>query len=338
MAAQFRIDQVTPGQGVLDRSRHDLIAGEIITLVVPSPAPGATYTWEIIDKIGSTATLSSTSGTSVTIGNAAAVVAFCGFLVELTETIGTAVSRKRRIASVRSTNTGIRPIFFAETATKTDKLDSNSPANSTDNALYSDRAGLGDAEQNWRGWAEAIYEMALAVESSAQLTSSAPAAIAASAVVGVSIEAARADHVHAHGAQTNTTLHALATSGLHGFMSSTDKAKLDGMQNAIVFVTVSGTSKTFALSDAYTAQDCQNALATTLTIPTHASVAYETGTVIAILQTGAGQVTIDPSLIVGAGGALRSKGNEYKTSGQYAWIYLTKYSDNVWYMTGDKAA
>lgn len=37
---------------------------------------------------------------------------------------------------------------------------------------------------------------------------------------------ARQDHIHAHGAQTNPTLHALATTIAHGFMSSSDKQLL----------------------------------------------------------------------------------------------------------------
>lgn len=39
----------------------------------------------------------------------------------------------------------------------------------------------------------------------------------------------RADHVHAHGNQTGPTQHAVATTGANGFMSSTDKTKLDGI-------------------------------------------------------------------------------------------------------------
>jgi len=45
--------------------------------------------------------------------------------------------------------------------------------------------------------------------------------------VGSSTSLARADHQHAHAVQTDTTLHAVATGGGHGFMSSTDKTKLD---------------------------------------------------------------------------------------------------------------
>lgn len=39
----------------------------------------------------------------------------------------------------------------------------------------------------------------------------------------------RADHIHAHGNQTGPTQHAVATTGANGFMSSTDKTKLDAI-------------------------------------------------------------------------------------------------------------
>lgn len=41
---------------------------------------------------------------------------------------------------------------------------------------------------------------------------------------------ARSDHVHAHGAQTNPAQHALATPIAHGFMSDSDKSKLNGIE------------------------------------------------------------------------------------------------------------
>lgn len=61
------------------------------------------------------------------------------------------------------------------------------------------------------------------------LATSAPMTIGASNAVGTGTTAARADHVHAHGNQAGGGLHALATTSAHGFMPSTDKAKLDGM-------------------------------------------------------------------------------------------------------------
>lgn len=44
---------------------------------------------------------------------------------------------------------------------------------------------------------------------------------------GTSNYAARADHLHTHGSQSDPNNHALATSGAHGFMSAADKNKLD---------------------------------------------------------------------------------------------------------------
>ncbi len=44
---------------------------------------------------------------------------------------------------------------------------------------------------------------------------------------GTSALVSRADHVHAHGNQTGPTLHAIATSSANGFMSASDKAKID---------------------------------------------------------------------------------------------------------------
>jgi hypothetical protein len=65
------------------------------------------------------------------------------------------------------------------------------------------------------------------------LQSSAPPAVAASSQAGASTRAAREDHTHAHGAQAGGTLHTIATGGVGGsagFMSASDKNKLDNIQ------------------------------------------------------------------------------------------------------------
>jgi len=56
-----------------------------------------------------------------------------------------------------------------------------------------------------------------------------PVAIGIANANGTSVLVARADHVHDHGALGGGTLHSVATGGTAGFMSSTDKAKLDGI-------------------------------------------------------------------------------------------------------------
>lgn len=371
MAARFRIDQVSPGQGVLDRSRHDLVAGEIITLVVPSPVSGATYTWELIDKVGSTAELSASSGTTVSIGDASAIVEYSGFMIQLTETIGTTTRTSKRLASVPSATAGLRPPLFGETSNIANTLEDNDPDASTDNATYADRAGLGISEQNWRGWAELLYKYGLAVEEALtaataaaglgsaapenvtksaasagasglaaradhkhDVTTAAPSTIGTANSEGSASSLARSDHVHNHGVQTDTTLHALVTSSAHGFMSSTDKAKIDTLANTLSFVTVAGTTKTLALSDATTVQECTSASNTTITVPPSSSVSWALGTVISIIAEGGGQVTV----AAGAGVTLKSRNSEFKTAGTEAEIFLKYRGSNVWHITGDKTA
>ena len=167
--AEFRVDQATPGTGTPDISRHDLIAGEVITLTAITPAPGAgvSFTWEIIDKIGSTATLSSSAGTSVTLGSAGAITQPCGFRIRLTANDNGAVTIIDRVFSVTTANLDLRVPLFAETSSAEDTLAVNDPGNSIDNAIYVNRAGLGVAEQNWRGWAEWAYRITTAVDAAA---------------------------------------------------------------------------------------------------------------------------------------------------------------------------
>lgn len=164
--AQFRIDQVTPGAGTPGVSRHDLVAGEVITLTATGPVgAGVTYEWEILDKVGSNAVLSGTTGTSVTIGNAGLIVQPCAFRVLLTATLNGVVTRTVRLMSVVTSNLGLRLPLFGETAPFPNTLAVHSTDLSEDNAVYADRAGLGVMEQNWRGYAEWLYLLTMAVES-----------------------------------------------------------------------------------------------------------------------------------------------------------------------------
>jgi len=60
------------------------------------------------------------------------------------------------------------------------------------------------------------------------LSTTTPEPVGLTGAAGTSTDAARADHVHAHGNQTGTSLHALATTSGAGFMSAAQFDLLDG--------------------------------------------------------------------------------------------------------------
>jgi hypothetical protein len=64
-----------------------------------------------------------------------------------------------------------------------------------------------------------------------QLSTAAPENVADSAAVGSSAFASPADHVHAHGNQTDGAHHAAVTTSVNGFMSSTDKTAFNTLIN-----------------------------------------------------------------------------------------------------------
>jgi len=72
----------------------------------------------------------------------------------------------------------------------------------------------------------------------------APPAIQVTGAVGTSSSVARGDHVHAHGAQTDGTLHGLATGSLNGFMSPAQFTKLAGIATGATATTLSTTTPT----------------------------------------------------------------------------------------------
>jgi hypothetical protein len=94
--------------------------------------------------------------------------------------------------------------------------------------------------------------------------------------IGVATTVSRSDHVHAHGAQTDGTLHAVATGLVNGFMSSTDKSRLDtvipGAISAISLgaATSNGTSANYARSD--------HTHGTTIGVPVSVAAANAAGT------------------------------------------------------------
>lgn len=95
-----------------------------------------------------------------------------------------------------------------------------------------------------------------------------------------------------------------------------------------------GTTYTLALTDAHRLVTLNNGSAITLTVPTEASVAFETGDQVNLLQLGAGQVTV----VAASGVTLRAQGSRVKLNGQYALATLVKIAANEWVLLGNTVA
>lgn len=96
-----------------------------------------------------------------------------------------------------------------------------------------------------------------------------------------------------------------------------------------------GTTYTFVLADADNKLvTASNAASQTYTIPPNSSVAFPTGTLINVIQIGAGQVTFSQ----GAGVTIASNGataTAPKLRVQYSAATLMKVATDTWYVVGD---
>jgi len=94
-------------------------------------------------------------------------------------------------------------------------------------------------------------------------------------------------------------------------------------------------SYTPVLTDAQKLVTMNAGSAMTFTIPTDASVAFQIGDQINILQLGAGQVTI--SAVTPGTTSVVSQGSKLKTNGQYAMATAVKVAANSWVVVGNLA-
>lgn len=74
------------------------------------------------------------------------------------------------------------------------------------------------------------------------LTTGVPSTIDGTNATGTANAFARQDHIHAHGSQTDGTHHAAVTTSVNGFMSATDKTKLDSVSSTELGYVVGVTS------------------------------------------------------------------------------------------------
>jgi hypothetical protein len=99
-----------------------------------------------------------------------------------------------------------------------------------------------------------------------------------------------------------------------------------------------GTTYTAQLTDAPLSACCQgtitmnNGSANTLTIPPHSSVAWVVGTLLQVIQIGAGQTTIAAGI-----GVTINDASTLKCRVQYSVIFVTNIATDSWIVAGDMA-
>lgn len=139
------------------------------------------------------------------------------------------------------------------------------------------------------------------------------------------------DHAVQH-SNVNDAVEALQTKV--GITSSTDTASLDyKVAKRPITTNAQITSYTLVLADAGKLVEVANASANTLTVPPNSSVAFPVGTIIDVLQTGAGQTT----LTAGAGVTINTAIG-LKLRAQWSPASLIKRATDTWVALGDLSA
>lgn len=130
-----------------------------------------------------------------------------------------------------------------------------------------------------------------------------------------------------------------ATSGTYRVFSKSGggitQTALDAAVATVGIVALAGTTKTLALTDAGKLIQAQSTSATTITVPTNATVAFPIGTAIQVNQYGnasAGGTTIAPA----GGVTLRTPtGSALTARAQYSTVTLHKIGTDEWLVGGD---
>lgn len=128
----------------------------------------------------------------------------------------------------------------------------------------------------------------------------------------------------------------IGATGPTGVVGATGATGATGAGGVEAVNAQTGTTYTFVLTDKDDLVTASNASAQTYTIPLNSSVAFPTGSLVNLIQIGAGQVTV-----VGASGVtVASTGATSaspKSRVQYSVITLIKAGTDSWYATGDIA-
>lgn len=127
-----------------------------------------------------------------------------------------------------------------------------------------------------------------------------------------------------------------AVGGLRHAVSDGTVWRLENGQDAAQLAAnaQTGTAYTLALIDMYRLVEMNNASANTLTIPLNATVAFPVGTVIDVLQTGAGKTTVAGAV----GTTVNSTAALLSVAAQWSTVRLRKRATDTWVVTGSLIA
>ena len=168
------------------------------------------------------------------------------------------------------------------------------------------------------------------------LSTVAPAALATSAVIGLSAFAARADHRHVFptaaevGAISTTQIGAASGICPLGVDSKVAAIYLPAASTPYTVVADKTASSTLSLTDAQTIYPVNSATGVNLTIPTNASVAIPVGSVVNVIQRGAGRINYQAS----NGVTVLSPSSQTSSAGQNFNNILYKIAADTWHIEG----
>jgi len=121
------------------------------------------------------------------------------------------------------------------------------------------------------------------------------------------------------------------TNATHNHTNAAGGGTLTGGAIYYTVTQSTGTSYTLALSDSGKVLPFNLTDTGTITVPTNASVAFPTGSVVNIIQSGTGAV-----VVTGASGvSIRSEGNKYKLKAQYSLGGVVKIATDEWVAFGN---
>ena len=107
---------------------------------------------------------------------------------------------------------------------------------------------------------------------------------------------------------------------------------VESVRNFVAVNAQTGTSYTLVLSDAGKLVTMANAGANTLTVPTNASVAFAVGTIVSVVQKGAGTTSVAGASGVTVNGVSAGSGD---MSTQWQAVSLMKIGTDEWIVSGD---